>query len=52
MSALDRYLEPPDPWECEHAEECESEEECEDRERTAWEDAQHELADAQRKGEW
>lgn len=51
MSRLDRYLEPPEPFECAHQEEHESQEECDEAERIRWEDEQTERADARRKGE-
>ena len=40
MSQLDRYLEPPDPWECHHDHEHEDPDECEAYEAEMFEDAQ------------
>ena len=51
MSQLDRYLQPPDPWECEHDEPHADQEECEEYDLSLREDAAIEAADARRKGD-
>lgn len=51
MSQLDRYLEPPDPFECPHEEEHDMVADCDAYEEQIEEDARIEEADARRKGD-